>query len=270
MEKRNEVVIIGAGKMGSAMAIQLVKRGVNVTLTAHSEEARARWLAHPTLSQANITIGNNAALEAEVVVLAVKPVNLSEIYAELGGKLLPSCLVISVVAGATVSALAKGLRHYRVVRTMPNLAAEYGEGVTVWYCRDLEKEYEAQVLEFLGQLGKEYRATDEDDLACATALFGCGPAFLYYFLEEIEKAGKRFPKDRLHELMVQMVRGTAVLAEQNPTAEFEHLRKAITSKGGATEEGVKVLEECGARGIMEKVIAATLNKVGHLLNGKGK
>ncbi len=271
MQKESSIVVIGMGKMGSAIALRLVQCGVNVTLTARSKTAQERWLlAHPSLEGVNIVVGNEVAREAGVVLLAVKPANLSELYLELKGQLAPNCLVISVVAGATVSALSDGLNHQRVVRAMPNLAAEYGEAVTVWYSQNLEEEYLQRASGLFGQLGKEYRVNMEKHIDQATALFGSGPAFVYYFMEAMVEAGMLigFPKDRLRELMVQMVRGTAVLAEQHSTTHLAQLRDDISSTGGTTVEGIMVLDKYSVRAAIKDVIKATLEKVWHLAGPK--
>ncbi|MBU0545749.1 NAD(P)-binding domain-containing protein [Patescibacteria group bacterium] len=270
MQKEHDVAIVGAGNIGQALAVRLVTCGANVTLTVRSEMARERLLAHPTLVSTNIEVGNEAAKDASITILAVKPVNLPEIYADLGGKMSQNCLVISVVAGASVSALATGLDFQQVVRAMPNLASEFGESVTVWYGHDEIGDRMDQIVAFLSQLGKEFRADKEKDVDFATALFGSGPAFVYYFMEAMVEGGMLigFPKNRLRELMVQMVRGAVVSAEQRPNEHLAQLRDDISSTGGTTVEGIRVLDKYCVRAAIKEVIAATAEKALHLMNGK--
>ncbi|GAI38054.1 unnamed protein product, partial [marine sediment metagenome] len=94
-------------------------------------EARRRHLGQK-YGVAVMSDNRQAANRGDAVVLAIKPQNLVEVMAELNGQLKPVQLVLSIVAGARIDTLCRGLNHHCVVRAMPNTPAQIGEGITVW------------------------------------------------------------------------------------------------------------------------------------------
>ena len=117
------------------------------------------------------------AASADVIVLAVKPQVLSAVCAELTGVLRRSTLVVSIVAGARIASIAKGLGHDAIVRTMPNTPAQVGEGMTVWTATAaVSHAQREQAGALLGALGKQLYVQDEGFLDKATAVSGSGPA----------------------------------------------------------------------------------------------
>ena len=127
--------IVGAGVMAEAMLAGLLERDLvparNVVCT-HPRLARREILAathHVNVAALNI----EATKDTDVVLIGVKPQMLGGVMTELRGSLRPEQLVISIIAGATTTALGEGLDHPAVVRCMPNTPAQIGRGVTVWY-----------------------------------------------------------------------------------------------------------------------------------------
>lgn len=269
MDSSSKVLIVGAGNMGSTIAKRWAECGVEVILTAHSQKTVDTLASQSISKNVKVVLSNEGVEEAGVIVLAVKPVNLQEVYEELTGKLCSDCLVISVVAGVNVESLITRLEHKKIIRCMPNLAAVYGEGVTVWYPNNLDKNSIDIASKLFGFLGKECRVQSEDHINLATALFGSGPAFVYYFMEALVESGLLigFPKDHLRELIVQMVRGSAIVAENNSHVHLAKLREDICSTGGTTVEGIVILDEYRVKAAVKETIKSTLNKSRRLMNG---
>src|SRR5207244_11588498 len=127
-----------------------------------------------------------AATDAHVVVLSVKPQVLATVMRELRGKLDEDKLVISIVAGATLRALRDGLDHAAIVRAMPNTPAQVGMGVTAWTpttSADAEQRERAKAI--LGALGEELTVDDENLVDMATALSGTGPTYGFMLMEAV-------------------------------------------------------------------------------------
>ena len=170
--------IVGAGVMAEAMLAGLLERDLvdarNVVCT-HPRLARREALVathHVNVAEQNI----EATTNTDVVLLGVKPQMLGGVMAELRGALHPEQLVISIIAGATTTALGEGLDHPAVVRCMPNTPAQIGRGVTVWYATESVDEVgKARTRAMLAALGREFEVHDERQVAMATAVSGTGP-----------------------------------------------------------------------------------------------
>ena len=149
--------IVGTGVMAEAMLAGLLERDLvepsNVICT-HPRAARRSILAtthHVNVAEQNV----EAAKDTDVVLLGVKPQMLGGVMAELRGSLHPEQLVISIIAGATTTALGEGLDHPAVVRCMPNTPAQIGRGVTVWFAtRSVDEIGKARTRAMLSALGR--------------------------------------------------------------------------------------------------------------------
>jgi pyrroline-5-carboxylate reductase len=209
------------------------------------------------------TADNAEAIEgADVVVLAVKPQVLGQVLADLSGHLVPSQLVISIVAGATLDTIAWGLDHREVVRVMPNTPARIGEGMSVWTATpevcDSDLERTRCILQ---ALGKEIYVTNEDELDMATALSGTGPAYVFLFMEALVDAGVHlgFSRRVAQELVLQTVRGSVDFASQS-RGHLADLRNQVTSPGGTSAEALYQMEKGALRTIVSKAVHAAYQR----------
>ena len=209
------------------------------------------------------TADNAEAIEgADVVVLAVKPQVLGQVLADLSGHLVPSQLVISIVAGATLDTITWGLDHREVVRVMPNTPARIGEGMSVWTATpevcDSDLERTRCILQ---ALGKEIYVTNEDELDMATALSGTGPAYVFLFMEALVDAGVHlgFSRRVAQELVLQTVRGSVDFASQS-RGHLADLRNQVTSPGGTSAEALYQMEKGALRTIVSKAVHAAYQR----------
>src|ERR1039457_3491677 len=183
--------IVGTGVMAEAMLAGLLEHDLvparNVVCT-HPRAVRREALAasyHVNVAALNL----EATVDADVVLLGVKPQMLAGVMAELRGALHPEQLVISIIAGATTTALGDGLEHPAVVRCMPNTPAQIGRGVTVWYATESVDEVgKARTRAMLAALGREFEVHDERQVAMATAVSGTGPTYIFLFIEALTDA----------------------------------------------------------------------------------
>lgn len=209
-------------------------------------------------------LGDNleAASSAEAIVLAVKPQSLAEVMADLNGRLKREQMVISIVAGATLSTLTVGLGHSVVVRTMPNTPGQIGQGVTVWTATEAVSVEQKEITRrLLSVLGVEFYAEKEDYLNIATALSGSGPAYVFMILEALIEGAVYLglPWAMAREMAIQTVAGSALLAQASGKSLAE-LRNQVTSPGGTTAEGLLKLEEGGVRAILAQAVIAAYEK----------
>jgi len=209
---------------------------------------------------------NRKAIEdAELVILAVKPVNLRQVMEEIKG-LNPEQLVLSIVAGATLTTLCEGLGHSAIVRAMPNMPAQIGQGMTVWTAAAGTNQKHKELAQgVLVALGKEVYVTDEKYLGMATALSGSGPAYVFLFIEALVDAGVHIglPRDVAQQLVTQTILGSTVTVEKTGKHPAD-LRNTVTSPGGTTTEALLRLEKGGFRSLVLEAVAAAYQKAERL------
>lgn len=206
-----------------------------------------------------------AVTSADLIILAVKPQNLPEVMEKIKG-LAPEQLVLSIVAGATLSSLCQGLNHSSVIRAMPNMPAQIGEGMTIWTATtETERKQKELAQTVLRALGKEIYVTEEKYLDMATALSGSGPAYVFLFIEALVDAGVHIglPRNVAQELVIQTILGSAFTVEKTGKHPAD-LRNMVTSPGGTTTEALLQLEKGRFRSLLLKAVAAAYKKAKRL------
>jgi pyrroline-5-carboxylate reductase len=206
-----------------------------------------------------------AVAKVGLIILAVKPQNLLQVMEEIKS-LAPEQLVLSIVAGATLSSLRQGLNHPSIIRAMPNMPAQIGEGMTIWTATvETKKKQKELARTILGALGKEIYVTDEKYLGMATALSGSGPAYVFLFIEALVDAGVHIglPRDMAQELVVQTILGSIRTVERTGKHPAD-LRNMVTSPGGTTTEALLQLEKGRFRSLLLDAVAAAYKKAKRL------
>ncbi|MEE8374095.1 MAG: pyrroline-5-carboxylate reductase [Dehalococcoidia bacterium] len=259
-----KIAVIGAGVMGEAIISAVLEHGAagqGDICACDVDPARLEGVGQRC--KVNCTSDINTAISGcEVVILSIKPQSLVGAMSDLKGKLKPEQLVLSIVAGATVDTISKGLAHDRVARVMPNTPAQVGAGMSVWTATDsVDKNQRKEVQIILGAMGKELHVSDEKYIDMATAVSGSGPAYIFLVMEGLIDAGVHIgmPRGMAEELVFQTVLGAAHMTRDTGRHPAE-LRNAVTSPGGTTAEGLLCLEEGGMRAILAQAVIAAYNK----------
>lgn len=258
------VAFIGAGAMGAAM-IGGLAGGNDIDpgrLIASDRNEDRLELVRDQFGIRTTLCNREAARDADVVVLAVKPQVLPAVLSELQGRVRGGALAISIVAGASIATVASLLKHRAIVRTMPNTPAQVGEGMTVWTATpEVSREQRAQARTIVGALGRQLFVDDERFLDIATAISGTGPAYVFLMMEALIDAAVHlgFSRKDARELVVQTIRGAAIYAEHQPVHPAE-LRNRVTSPGGTTAEALYQLEKGSFRTIMSKAVLAAFQR----------
>jgi len=258
-----KISFIGDGMMGEAIVKSLLAKGVakpaEITVSDVSQVRRDILKKNYGIK----TVANNkeAVKGTEVVVLAVKPQELGKVLGEMKG-LTPQQLVLSIVAGATLETLHEGLGHSRLVRAMPNMPAQIGEGMTVWTATaEVNQKQKDMAQSILAALGKEIYVSSEKYIDMATALSGSGPAYVFLVIEALVDAGVHIglPRDMAEKMVVQTVLGSARAVEVMGKHPAE-LKNMVTSPGGTTTEGLLQLEAGKLRSLLLQAVIAAYNK----------
>ena len=211
----------------------------------------------------NVTADNAKAVRgAEIVVLAVKPNQFPTVAAGLKERLRANQTVLSIMAGVTVASLRGGLSHDAVVRVVPNMPAQVGEGMSVWTAvPEVTDDARAKVRLILQAAGRDVYFEEERFIDMATAVSGSGPGFVFLLMEAFSDGAVHLglSRETARELVVQTFLGSARLAQETGRPVSE-LRALVTTPGGTTAEGVLVLEEAGLRAAITEALIATYEK----------
>ncbi|MCH8993537.1 MAG: pyrroline-5-carboxylate reductase [Chloroflexi bacterium] len=259
---------IGGGFMGEALVGAVLKEGIveagDVTVSDIAE-ARREHLA----SRYGIAVtaeSAEAAGDADLVVLGVKPQEFSAVAAGLRGALTEGQTLLTIMAGVPIARIVDETGHQAVVRVMPNTAAFVGQAMSVWTASDAVSDSGREAaVRLLRSLGREVEVADEKYLDMATALNGSGPGFIFLFLEALIDAGVQIglQPELAEELAVQTLFGSACLARELDKRPAE-LRTMVTSRGGTTAAGLQVLEDAGLRGAVIGAVEAAYERAKEL------
>jgi pyrroline-5-carboxylate reductase len=258
------IATIGSGVMAEAMIAGLL-RGELVApgqvIASHPRGERREALEREYGIR---TVADNldAVREADVVVLGIKPQMLNKVGREIGPELRRGQLVLSVLAGATTTALTAILGHDQVVRSMPNTPARLGKGVTVWYATpQTTDDQRAQAAALLGALGLQLEVDDEKMVAMATAVSGTGPTYVFLVMEALIDAAVHlgFPRHVAHDLVIETLEGSTLFAKQSGMHPAE-LRNMVTSPGGTSAAALHELESGRLRTVLSEAVWAAFRR----------
>lgn len=203
----------------------------------------------------------------DVIVLAVKPQNLYDVAEQLQ-PFLKSQLIISIAAGVRTTDLSQWLGHYqKIVRCMPNTPALVQYGMSGLYAMphlDAKQKEQAQtILEAVGELIWVENEAQIDDI---TGISGSGPAYVFYFMEALEKAAQEmgFSPEVAKHLVFTTFKGAVHLAGTNYQTNFSTLREQVTSKGGTTEKALNHMQAHGVETAIAQAAQAAVTRAREL------
>jgi pyrroline-5-carboxylate reductase len=254
-----KITFIGGGNMATALIGGLRRQGFSAAgMQIVDPVAEAREKMAEAFGVRCAPVLDAAALNCEVLVLAVKPQQMREAVAPALGKLAGQ-LVVSIAAGLRLADISRWLGgHTRIVRTMPNTPALIGAGIT-GLCAHASVDHEGRgtAEKILAAVGRTVWIDDEAMMDAVTAVSGSGPAYVFYFIEALETAALNmgFDADAARLLAIETFLGAARLAESSPEA-VGVLRQRVTSKGGTTEAALKSFDADGLRAAIERGVQA--------------
>jgi len=256
------LVLVGAGKMGSAMLDGWIARGLSPKRMMVIEPQPGK--AVKALASRGLALNpKDKATAATAVVIAVKPQTAPEAVPPLKPYVGKSTLVLSIMAGRTVGFLEKTLPGAAIVRAMPNTPAAIGRGITV-ACpnRKVSARQRKLATDLLAATGKVEWTSDEALMDAVTAVSGSGPAYVFLLAEAMTKAGiaAGLPAELAAALARETVAGSGELLHRSPLA-AAILRQNVTSPGGTTAAALEVLMGPGGFDeLLTKAIAAATRR----------
>ena len=257
---------IGTGNMGGALATAACKRSTDVLL-ADRDVAKAQELA----DKCGCAVGDTSAVaqQCRYIFLGVKPQILSAVLSDLKPVLAARedrFVLVSMAAGVTIERITALLdEEYPIIRIMPNTPAAIGEGMILYTANAaVTPAEEADFVELMKAAG-EFDRLPEALIDAGSALSGCGPAFVYLFIEALADGAVEcgLPRDKALRYAAQTVSGAAqmVLTDGRHPGE---LKDAVCSPGGSTIVGVHALEDGAFRGAVMGVVQAAFDRTKEL------
>ena len=265
--KARGLILIGCGKMGSAMLAGWLDSGIPASSIWISDPQPSVWLA-ATGVNLNKSLPDNPA----VCLIAVKPQIVFEAVSDLNGYKQSETLFISIAAGITLKQLEQAISSdSKIIRAMPNTPSAVGKGITALIGNSAAKNEHILISKILlEKISEVVELEHEDQMDIVTGLSGSGPAYVFYLIESLTNAGIELglSKEKALHLAKVTVAGSGSLAmssTENPSV----LRENVTSPNGTTQAGLKILmdEKYGLRPLIKSTVEAAAKRSKELGNG---
>jgi pyrroline-5-carboxylate reductase len=263
MQSKLKIAFIGGGNMAQALIGGLAGKLTSAN-NIHVIDVMPSTLKllSERFGVTTATAPSDALSMSDVIVLAVKPQQLREVVSTIK-PFLTSQLVLSIAAGIRAADISRWLGgHQAIVRTMPNTPALIGKGITGAYAMAGVSELQKQSADaLLRAVGETVWVTDEAQIDAVTAISGSGPAYVFYFIEAMQKAATELglSAEQGRQLAQATFAGAAALASQS-NEDVSLLRERVTSKGGTTYAALTSMEASGVKAALVKALHAAADR----------
>lgn len=258
-----KIGFIGFGKMANAIAKGIVDSKFcnpsDILISDVNKESLE--IAKKELGLTIAKDNEEIAVKADVIIFAVKPFILKDVLREISGLLTSDKLIISIAAGISIKDMEEIIGNSPVIRVMPNTPALVNAGMSAICRGEYASNEDVKIaLEIFKSVGEVIEA-EEKYIDIITGISGSGPAFFYYFIDEIAKAGEKlgFDYKTSLKLSAQTALGAAkMIMEQDVSP--EQLIINVTTPGGCTEVGNNTLKAHNVSDILYDTIKNTMEK----------
>lgn len=258
--------LIGGGKMAEALLSGMLAQKVckaEELLVSDLDPGRRQWL-HERYGIETLEQNLAVAERSDVVILAVKPQHLDPVLTELA-PVAAGRLFVSIAAGRRLATFEQRLSGARMVRVMPNLPFQAGEGMSVCCRGTAATEADIELVRQMLESGGRVLELDESFFDVVTALSGSGPAFLAFVVQAFVQTAvlHGMATETALELALQTMRGTATIMMQDGIAPAD-LMTSVASKGGTTAAGLAVLDNSDVRAVLQATLDAAAQRSAEL------
>jgi pyrroline-5-carboxylate reductase len=265
------IAVLGAGKMGGILLQAFLKENLFAAEKIHATRTKAES-ALALSTQWGVDVGTDnveAVRQADLILIAVKPLQVPDLIAEIKPALTIDKTVVSIAASVKTRAIeeASGL-DIGVIRAMPNTPSALGAGIAA-LCRGrfvsaAQMELAQRIFETVGRTV----IVEEKHMDAVTGLSGSGPAYIYIIIEALAEAGVKvgLPRDIATQLAAQTAYGSAKMVLEtgyHPAL----LKDAVTTPAGCTIDGILELEEGGLRVTLIKAVMRATERARQLAAG---
>ncbi len=264
------IAILGLGSMGRAILAGLLapESGLrsSIRVTNNSAAKAAEFDGHDSVTafatELDAAANANAVRGAKVVIAAVKPWQMTELLAEISDALEPDAVVVSVAAGVTTASMEAVLpASVAVIRAMPNTPALVRKGVTGLSAGSRASTSQLELVKVLFSSVGKVVVVHEEQLDDLGALSGSGPAYVFYFIEQLMASAmsRGFSKEDARTLVLDTFAGAAELLAASGEEPAE-LRRRVTSPNGTTERAIEVFDRADLAEIFDEALTAAVSR----------
>lgn len=265
---QNGLVLLGCGKMGSAMLAGWLKRGLTAASVWVIDPAPSDWL-----KSTGVHINESLPPAPAIVLIAVKPQMMGDALPAIAAMGGGATLFLSVAAGTPIATFEATFgADSPIIRAMPNTPAAVGRGITAISGNAKTTEAQMNLAEtLLGAVGQVVRLQSEDQMDAVTGVSGSGPAYVFHMIECMAAAGEAqgLEPEMAMQLAKATVAGAGALAEAADESPSQ-LRVNVTSPNGTTQAGLEVLmdETNGLPVLMAQTVKAATDRSKELRYGE--
>ena len=248
----NSLVLLGCGKMGSALLKGWLDNGIKPESIFVNEPNPSRWL----LGLSGINLNESLAVKPQIMKTALPKITRFK---------NSETVFLSIAAGSTIKMFEEELgRTSRIVRAMPNTPASVKKGITVIIGNNFSTESDLMLSESLmNSVGQTLRLDNESQMDAVTAISGSGPAYVFYLIEALAKAGEKqgLSANLSMNLAQATIIGAGALSDNSLETPSE-LRRNVTSPGGTTQAALEVLmdDEVGLSPLLNRAVEAATTR----------
>jgi pyrroline-5-carboxylate reductase len=241
-----KIGFIGAGNMAEAIIKGIINANVYKAQDIVISDIRPARVKSICKKYKVKSAADNCKLAkaVNILVLSVKPQNMTDVLKEIKGSVKKNLLIVSIAAGVTTKKIQKILGNVPVVRVMPNTPALIGQSAAAIFATKKAKAKVKDVKRIFSAVGLAVEVSDERLIDAVTAVSGSGPAYFFLLMEAMLKTAQKLglKKEVAEMLVLQTAKGAGLLAVEafinGQTPDI--LRKNVTSPGGTTEAAIKV------------------------------
>ena len=265
--KARGLILIGCGKMGSAMLAGWLDSGIPASSIWISDPQPSSWLA-----STGVNINKSFPKSPAVCLIAVKPQIMFEAISNLNDYVASDTLIVSIAAGITLRQLEQAISSKSVIiRAMPNTPSAIGKGITAIIGNSTAKNVLISISKILlEKISEVIELEHEDQMDIVTGLSGSGPAYVFYLIESLSNAGIEMglSKDKALHLAKATVAGSGLLAMTSKDSPST-LRENVTSPNGTTQAGLEILmnQKNGLFPLIKRTVEAATKRSKELSNG---
>jgi pyrroline-5-carboxylate reductase len=268
---RFNICFYGAGSMAEAIVRGLIERQIaspdQISMMNRTNAGRLQELTE----RYGVRTGNRPEdkeaflREADIIVLAMKPKDAIDAL-QSASQLIDRQLIISVIAGLSISTMRKAIgQSVAIARTMPNTSSTIGLGATgISFSKAVNVEQKSSALSMFQAIGIVHEV-DEAQLDMVTGVSGSGPAYVYYFMEQMIAAGIEggLSEEAAKQLTVQTVVGAAQMVVHTGE-EPAQLRRKVTSPNGTTQAALETLDQLHFPEAVRKAVKRAAERAGEM------
>ena len=273
-----KIAFLGAGSMAEALIAGMIKKGAtaprDLWVSNRSNDTQLKRLEeHYGITPCRDML--SLLMDADIVVIAVKPKDVYTVLQQAKPYLTNSMLLISVAAGVSTQTLEAIIENSMpIIRAMPNTSAAVGKSATALSGNTFINSNDLALAKEIFKTVGMVVFTEEEKMNAVTGLSGSGPAYIYYLIEAMQQSARQIglEQEEAQNLIIQTLMGAAEMVHSSDKSP-QTLRSEVTSPGGTTEAGTRILEHHGVKkAFIECIKEATLQseRMGKELGNKIK